>query len=249
VASAAGYGKGFGIRRRCQTWNFFFSGEFDGSTDREFLEARMTQLNEQAPEFLATFTRQRQQLLHHAGAILTTLPERGAVDGLADVASSPAEGSPKWTQLLVTSLEELKVAEEEMLEQHLEILSTRGELERMVTYYKALFDLAPSALLLTTTEGSIRACNRAATSLLMRDTYHLEGKPIPAIVPREHRSEFRQQLSRLSVTVGVSNWRFTVERPTDSPLEVTAAVHMIPSALTGSAALYWHVRAVESDTN
>jgi hypothetical protein len=83
----------------------------------------------------------------------------------------------------------------------------------------------------------------------MRDTYHLEGKPIPAIVPREHRSEFRQQLSRLSVTVGVSNWRFTVERPTDSPLEVTAAVHMIPSALTGSAALYWHVRAVESDTN
>src|SRR3954469_14692306 len=208
----------------------------------------MTQLNEQAPDFLATFTRQRQQLLHHAGAILAPAAERTATADMAAAAtpSLASDAAPKLTQLLVTSLEELKVAEEEMLEQHLEILSTRGELERMIAYYRALFDFAPSALLLTTTEGSIRASNRAASSLLMRDTYHLEGKPIPAIVPREHRSEFRQQLARLSVTVGVSNWCFTVERPTDKPIKVTAAVHMIPAALSGSAALYWHLRAVDS---
>jgi PAS domain-containing protein len=184
-------------------------------------------------DFIATFSRQRQQLLARAGQVMPSQPDALPGDGSQLVA----------TQCLVTSLEELKVAEEEMLNQHLDLLTTRAEADRKMTYWRTLFDLAPTPLLLTTSDGVIRTANQATASLLTRDVYHLEGKPMVALVSNE-RSDFRTQLKRVMEAGGVSSWALTLERKTREPVNVVATITLMPSSLTGTTALYWSLREV-----
>jgi PAS domain S-box-containing protein len=197
----------------------------------------MERAAEDGTAFISTFARQRNAMLRHADAVLSPVSASG-LEGM------PPETIPKLSQLLVSSLEELKVAEEELLEQHLATLSTRAELERTLAFYRALFDLAPCSLLLTTTDGTIRLANRAVSELLKRDVYFLEGKPLPAIIPREGRGEFRQQLSRVNQIGGVTNWRFTVERYAEAAVQVEAVVQPVPASVAGANALYWLIKSV-----
>jgi PAS domain-containing protein len=188
-------------------------------------------------EFIATFSRQRQQLLARAAQTFDAEPE--------------PEPSPELrlsTQCLATSLEELKVAEEEMLTQQMELLATKAEADRKITYFRTLFDLAPAPLMLTTNDGIIRACNQAMATLLTRDVYHLEGKPLVAVVGTAFRADFRPQLKRVVEAGGVTSWKLTLERKTRGPVDVLATVQIVPSALTGTLALYWSVRETETAT-
>jgi len=188
---------------------------------------------EEPTDFIATFSRQRQQLLARAGAVMPVPSE-----------AVPADGSQLLaTQCLITSLEELKVAEEEMLNQHLDLLTTRAEADRKMTYWRTLFDLAPTPLLLTTSDGVIRTANQATAALLTRDVYHLEGKPMVALINNE-RADFRSQLKRVMECGGVSSWALTLERKTREPVDVIATISLMPSSLTGTTALYWSLREV-----
>ena len=197
--------------------------------------AKKMHLNPTAPsDFVAVLAQQRQRLLHHAGTLLT--PD--------DPSRLPTENVPKITQCLATSLEELKVAEEELFDQHLKNEATRAEQERRISYFKALFHHAPTPLVLTTTDGSIRATNAAASALVMRDAYRLEGKPLTALVPAESRSEFRRQLSLVAQTGGVSNWCFTLLRHADSPIRVQASIELLPAEIVGARAFYWHIQPI-----
>jgi PAS domain-containing protein len=185
-------------------------------------------------EFITTFSRQRQQLLVRAGEVL---PAETPSDGDGQTLSA--------TQCLVTSLEELKVAEEEMLNQQFELMANRAEAERKITYWHTLFDLAPAPLMLTTSDGMIRAANQALATLLTRDVFYLEGKPFVALVGSEMRADFRPQLKRVIDVGGVTSWRLTVERKTRGPIDVVATIQLVPSALTGTMALYWSFREAE----
>src|SRR5438132_6196859 len=113
-------------------------------------------------EFLSTFSRQRQHLLSR---VSQAFPDQ--------VVATDADKAEALGQCLMTSLEELKVAEEEMLNQQLEILSTKAESDRTITYWRTLFDLAPVPLMLTTSDAVIRATNQAAAAMLTREVYHL----------------------------------------------------------------------------
>ena len=185
-------------------------------------------------EFVAVLAQQRQRLLHHAGTLLSE----------EDPSGLPPEQVPKLTQCLATSLEELKVAEEELFSQHLKNEATKAEQERRLSYFRALFHHAPTPLILTTTDGSIRASNAAAAALVMRDTYRLEGKPITALVPPESRPEFRRQLGLVAEAGGVTTWCFTLLRQADSPVRVEASIDLLPAEIVGARAFYWHLRPI-----
>lgn len=185
-------------------------------------------------EFITVFAEQRQRVLRHAGQVLTADAPVPVLDR--------AEAVPKLAALLTTSLEELKVAEEELVQQHEALESSRAEMEGHLAHYRMLFDLAPAALLLTDLNGAIRDANRAAAALLHREVYHLERKPLAVLVPRAVRAQFREELSRVGLTAGVANWHFVIERPNDVPLGVSAAVHLVPHATLGSG-LYWQLRS------
>lgn len=187
-------------------------------------------------DFVAAFAQQRQRLLHHVAPLLAP-DERATV---------PSETVPKLTQCLATSLEELKVAEEELLDQHLQNEKSRGEQQQRLEYFRALFHHAPTPLMLTTTDGAIRAANQAASELVMRDIYRLEGKPLTALVPQESRSEFRRQLGLVAQAGGVSNWCFTLLRQADAPIRVEACIQLLPADIVGARAFYWCLRPISA---
>lgn len=192
-------------------------------------------------EFLASFSAQRQRMLGHAARVLSESPDSWAHD------EGPVDAPRPLPAMLLASLEELKVAEEELMRQHEALESTRAALSGERDRFRMLFENAPTALVLTDLVGSIHEVNRAAASLFGRDRYHLERKPIAALVSTEERAAFRHALGRIAITRGTTDWRFTILRQRDMPTVVRAAVSIVADSRFGSA-LYWHLDPAQTRT-
>ncbi|HEX4469068.1 MAG TPA: PAS domain-containing protein [Gemmatimonadaceae bacterium] len=189
-------------------------------------------------DLITTFAEQRQLLLKHTADILRndTLP--------ATSASEEREG--RLSAILVSSLEQLKVAEEELVERTEALAKMRDELEERIYGIRQLFDLAPVCLLVTDTYGSIVETNLACAQLLRRDCSELHRQPIARFIAPDERRGFRESLARVVAAEGVSDWRFLLNRPTDTALRVSAAVSMLKNAgIKIGARLLWSIRVVE----
>lgn len=187
--------------------------------------------------FVAAFSRQRLQLLQRSSRLV-----KQAGDALSAAADRDVA---ELSGLLATSLEELKVVEDELLERHETLDSIREELEAEVRTARRLFDLAPVSLLVTDLVGGVVDANRAAAALLRRERDQLERKPLAAFIPRPERSDFRERLARLSIVEGVFDWRFTIQPTGEQAIPVSAAVHVVRNVgERGSAALYWSLRPI-----
>jgi PAS domain-containing protein len=191
----------------------------------------VTQPEDEYRTFIRALATQRQVVTRHARAAVSA----------EEPSAEQTNGAPAISALLVSSLEELKVAEEEILCQHDEITASAVAIERQLAHYRQLFELAPVALVVTDLAGAIRQVNGAAARLFRRDPQHLERKPLAALVPRGERALFRDGLSNLSLTVGATDWEFTLERTTDVPIRVSADVHVVPGA-TGGSVFHWALR-------
>jgi PAS domain-containing protein len=190
-------------------------------------------------DLVTTFAQQRQLLLKHTADLLCA--------DAGQSATQSAEREAKLSAILVTSLEELKVAEEELEERVGALATMRDELERRVLNAQQLFDLAPACLLVTDVYGSILEANRACLMLLKRDFDLLQRQPLARFIPPDERRGFREGLARIVGTDGVSDWRFLLIRPTDGPLMVSAAVNVC-SALgpAGGSKLFWSLRVLDA---
>jgi PAS domain-containing protein len=186
-------------------------------------------------QFIATFAKQRHVVLSRATSIID----------IAAVPEQPRDETSQLSALLATSLEELKVCEEELMAQQESFTTTRDEVEQRLQHYRDIFELVPTAILFTDLNGSVREANRAACVLMQRSAYHLDRKPLAALIPRSERPTFRQGLARLPLTKGVSQWRFRLERPTNASVEVCAAVEVIRSSRLDMSALLWSLQPVE----
>src|SRR5438477_346266 len=98
------------------------------------------EINAEPTDFIAALSRNRQQLWQHVGSILS--PDAG--DGVGAL----PEPVLRLSQALMSALEQLKVAEQELLDRHLERLTLIGEHERQSAHLRSLFDLAPVALMM-----------------------------------------------------------------------------------------------------
>jgi PAS domain S-box-containing protein len=181
-------------------------------------------------EFVASFALQRQRLLHHVGSMLAG----------SSTAADPAV--TQMSQTLVTSLELLKVAEDELREERRTSAMLSLVQERRIAHLTALFELAPTALVLTGTDTSIREANPAATALLGRDMPSLAGRQLSEMVPASQRIGFREQLVQAMESGRVAAWSFTLEVQRAAPVVVTATVSLINDAAVGTRALYWNIR-------
>ena len=186
-------------------------------------------------DLLSTFSQQRQVLLRHTADILQNDPT------LSKLRSDEREA--RLSAILVSSLEELKVAEEELVERTEALAKMRDELEQRVQGSRQLFDLAPVCLLVTDIYGNIIEANRECLQLLRRESSALERQPMARFIPPDERRSFRDALGRVVNADGVSHWRFLLIRPTDSALPVTASVRVIkPAGTTVGARLLWSIR-------
>ena len=191
-----------------------------------------------ADDLITTFAQQRQVLLKHTADLL-------CVDSLG--VRQAAEREAKLSAILVSSLEELKVAEEELLERTEALADQRDEQEQRVRTMRQLFDLAPACLLVTDYYGNILDVNRACQLMLKRSPASLERQPLARFIPTDDRRSFRDGLTRLVETDGVSDWRLQLIPPTDAPLSVAAAVQVVRNGDSPSGILlFWSFRVLQT---
>jgi PAS domain S-box-containing protein len=191
-------------------------------------------------DIVVSLSRGRYAVMARASALLTS--SQANPDGSSGADVQAVSG------LLMTALEELKVAEEELRVQNATLEAQRAGVDERTRHYRQLFLDAPVAGLLTDIHGTILEANAEAGAMLRRETRHLERKPVAALVPIEARDSFRQQFNRLSPDDGVRNWRFPISRAGHVPLEVCVAVKLVPDlGPTRSGLLYWVLR--EAETN
>lgn len=173
-----------------------------------------------------------------ASALLTTSESDGA----------PGEDVQAVSGLLMTALEELKVAEEELRVQNATLEAQRAGVDERTRHYRQLFLDAPVAAVLTDVHGTILEANAEAGAMLRREPRHLERKPLAALVPIESRDNFRLQFSRMSPEDGARNWQFPISRVGHVPLEVLVTVKLVPDlGPTRSGLLYWVFRGAETN--
>lgn len=190
-------------------------------------------------DLIATFAQQRQRLLKHTADILCSegTPVRQPV----------VEREAKLSAILVSSLEQLKVAEEELIERTQALAEMRGDLEDQVYGARMLFDLAPACLILTDMYGNIVDANRAAQSLFKRDRAALERQPLARFIAPDDRRAFREALARVAETDGVKDWRLELVRPTAVPVRVSIALQVLKETSPSKPTrFYWSIRPLDS---
>jgi PAS domain S-box-containing protein len=149
---------------------------------------------------------------------------------------------PSISALLMTSLEELKVAEEELRRQNELLAAQRSAIDEVARHYRQLFLHAPLPTFVTDSYATIQEANLAAARLFRREATHLERKPVSAMLAPEQRESFRRQLS-LMPPDGVRDWRLLLHRVGDLPVTVSAAVQPVPSSGPGKPGLlYWMLK-------
>lgn len=181
---------------------------------------------------ISALSYQRQSLLKHAASVLSLsdLPSR----------AQPTEREAQLSAITLSSLEELKVAEEELTERTAALANLRDGWETRLQAAQQLFELAPPALLVTDIYGTVLEANRAMRQLLHLEPGSLDRQPLARFLPHEARRGFRDGLTRLAMLDGVTDWRMVLVRPTDVPVQVSAVVQVLRGPQTPSGtALYW----------
>lgn len=141
--------------------------------------------------------------------------------------------------LLASSIEELKVAEEELRSQNATLIAQRARIDERTRHYRELFLQSPAPTLVTDLFGAIFEANIAAGQLFRRPPDFLVRKPIAVLVPPEKRDAFRRQFGHLSPD-GPRDWHFTISRNGDVPVDVCATVQLVTGlGPTESGVLYW----------
>jgi PAS domain S-box-containing protein len=145
---------------------------------------------------------------------------------------------------LATGLEELRVAEEELVVQSAQIAESYALIDAERERYGTLFEFAPDGYLETDTYGKVLEANTAAATLLGVPARFLHGKVVHSFVEPDDRRRLRVALASLTER-GTGEETVTVSMVgRDSPAliaEIRIAVHNEPS---GVPRLRWLVRDI-----
>jgi two-component system, LuxR family, sensor kinase FixL len=157
----------------------------------------------------------REELAHH-----DTLSEKiGAAQARLDSLASKGAALPPEEQEMVDelleafsiTLEELRVAGEELYQQNEALTTGALELESLQQRYRNLFELAPGGYFVTDLDGVIHQANQAAGHLLGITPRELAGKPLTVYIAPGQRADFHRRLIRLSRTGGTQEVEWETE--------------------------------------
>src|SRR5687768_16295855 len=124
-----------------------------------------------------------------------------------------------------STIEELRVALEEIRARNEELLLTREVADEAARHYRDLFDMTPDAYIVTTADGTIVEANQAADSLL-EPRRSLQAKPVQGLISERERRAFRDQLAGLVETDVVSSWEWRIW-PRHRPI-FDASIRLVP---------------------
>ena len=142
------------------------------------------------------------------------------------------DGSEGWRRAsslaIEESLEELRVAGEEIHQQDSELQDALValEIERQANW--ELFDLAPEGYVVTDPLGMIRVANQAAVARLARPGRPLTGVPLANFVVEPQKRAFRTALNRLVGETRASGLEFRFQpRGDGAPFEAALSATVV----------------------
>jgi two-component system, sensor histidine kinase PdtaS len=139
--------------------------------------------------------------------------------------STPLEGVVRQLHdELCLAWEELQAYEEEVVRQQEALVTSLQDVEVERQRSQELFDLVPTAYLITDAHGTIHQANRAAGSLLQRPPTWLEGKPLRVLLAHEAQAAWWRQLAQLQAGQGVDGWEMQLQRKNQPPVVVACSV-------------------------
>ena len=138
-------------------------------------------------------------------------------------------------QELEGALEEIRVAQEQLVDGRQRLEAAHVELIRERERYWQLFDQMPQAYVVTESSSVITEVNRAAAQLFNVSQRFLVGKALSVFVC-EDRARFLSDISKLATDGRVGELTFKLRPRERAPLEVVATVG---ADLTG---LRWVIR-------
>ena len=136
-------------------------------------------------------------------------------------------------------LEELHTADEEIRQQNAQLTAIHDTLAEERQRYRALFEMAPDAYLVTDSRGGVQRANQAAETLLVRPRSMLIGKPLTVLVAAEDRSRLLNYLAQPSPP---QNWPMTLTRPEHPPIVVAVTTTRLTNPNSVSVAVLWLLR-------
>ncbi|MCC6727864.1 MAG: PAS domain S-box protein [Chthonomonadales bacterium] len=145
---------------------------------------------------------------------------------------------------LDTTIEELRVANQELHARVEEPAQSRLPVEAERARYERLLEFAPDAYIVTDGAGVIREANRAAAALLSVDERRLLGKPLLVFVKPSERQSVRSLLAQAG-RAGRREEATVRKRPRHSDrITASVSVDVPPRAPGGRTTLLWLLRDV-----
>lgn len=192
-----------------------------------------------ATDTLSALTYCRRVVLQRASTLLEQPEDLPIADRAAVL--------PNVSALLMTSLEELKVAEEELRDQGDRLATQQAAMDDAVQHYRRLFQQAPLPIILTDRYGTIQDANAAAANLLRRDAHYLHRKPLATLVEVPARETFRDQLGMMAEDQP-KEWHLQLRRHGDLSVDVWATVGFVRDVgANHSGLLCWMVHPRHAD--
>jgi PAS domain S-box-containing protein len=125
---------------------------------------------------------------------------------------------------LLSSLEALRVSEEEQRVQNEELSVAQARVAEERQRYQDLFEFAPDGYLVTDPNGLILSANLAAAEMIRVSRERLVGKPLVLYIEKEGRKSFYNLLEQLSRGQAVRDWEISVHPRGGDPFQVVLIV-------------------------
>ena len=172
---------------------------------------------------------------------LQSNPEPVELAENASIASQPSQDrsaelteiNEEWQQ----TLEELRVAEEELRQQNIQLESERLK-------YQDLFNFAPDGYLVTNAVGVIQSANQAIAHQLAVSQVFLVGKPLAVFIDAQGHSFLYTQLEQLRLQRQKQTWELTFQPQQGTPFPVEVTVAPIAGSLGSVTELRWLIRDI-----
>jgi len=171
----------------------------------------------------------------------TTLLKRAhTLLGEPNPSSPPARDVlPEVTGLLSASLEELKIAEEELRFQNDRITASFASELAERQRFTEMFRQHPIPTLLTDSQPTVLHCNAAAARLLRLEPARCDRKPLSAFVHLAARASFREQVTRLALIDGATRFSLVLQPRGDVPIRIGATVTSFNEPGVTHRRFYW----------
>jgi len=141
----------------------------------------------------------------------------------AEASREPAQVLSRALAELSTALEEVRVAQEQLVENRLRMEQLQMELQRQLRKYLQLFDEMPQAYVVTTPDTTITEVNKAAAELFNVSQRFLVGKPLSVFVC-EDRTGLLTASRRITQDTAPTSLTLKLRPRERAPLTVDARV-------------------------